>query len=469
MIAAAALTFATFTVTLGGRTVLPRTRTAVVGGRVLLPVRAVGRALDADVGYDAAARVITLQRGTRVAHLPASGAVRVVAGRAYAPLRALANAFGVGVAYDGATRTVALRDDGNVARNERMSTAGTGTAPGMSSAQATNGGPGAGNVPGTTGLSAAVVITGLQPADGAVVHEPYPAIAARIDGAAAIDRAGLRLLVDGRDVTADANVVGNAVLYTPRTALPPGDHAVALSANGLSRRVEVRRQLRVRDAAAGHVLRPDRRPGGRGDLLRPLRRPGHERVRRDRARRAGPGRRRRGRRRRNALPAAGGDDGRLRRARRPAAWRCTSRSRASRCASPCPVAKRARSSCRRRSPCRPPARPPRRARAERRARDRAPARDPHSRPGRPPAHGPRDARTDTHANRRAGGNPSAVGDAYAVHGDQSAVRCERAAGARAEHHADARREEARHPQAPPVADARTRLDYFSSCASWVSK
>jgi hypothetical protein len=235
MIAAAALTFATFTITLGGRTVLPRTHTAVADGRVLLPVRAVGRALDADVGYDAAARVITLQRGARVAHLPASGAVRVVAGRAYAPLRALADAFGVGVAYDGATRTVALRDGGNVVRNERLNTAGTGTAPGIGPGQATNGGPSAGNVPGTTSLSAAVGITGLQPADGAVVHEPYPAIAARIDGVAAIDRAGLRLTVDGRDVTADASVVGNAVLYTPRTALPPGDHAVALSANGLSR------------------------------------------------------------------------------------------------------------------------------------------------------------------------------------------------------------------------------------------
>ncbi|MEA2665796.1 MAG: hypothetical protein QOI11_2740 [Candidatus Eremiobacteraeota bacterium] len=232
MIAAAALTFAAFTVTLDGRTVLPRARTAVADGRVLLPVRAVGRALDADVGYDAAARVVTLRRGTRVARLPAGGAVRVVAGRAYAPLRALASAFGVGVAYDGATRTVALRDGGNVARGDETVSAGTPAAPGTVTGQAANGGA---IRAGTTSISAATAIAGLQPADGTTVHEPYPTIAARVDGVAAIDRSTLRLILDGRDVSADASVVGNAVVYTPRTALPPGDHAVALAVNGLAR------------------------------------------------------------------------------------------------------------------------------------------------------------------------------------------------------------------------------------------
>lgn len=233
MIAAAALTFAAFTVTLDGRTVLPRARTAVADGRVLLPVRAVGRALDADVGYDATARIITLQRGTRVAHLPASGAVRVIAGRAYAPLRALADAFGVAVAYDAATRTVALRERGTVARSDAPAggagSAGMPALAGTGSQQAANGGTA------TTGITAGTGIAGLKPADGAVVHEPYPTIAARVDGAAAIDRGSLRLIVDGRDVSADASVVGNAVVYTPRTALPPGDHTVTLSANQLTR------------------------------------------------------------------------------------------------------------------------------------------------------------------------------------------------------------------------------------------
>lgn len=234
MIAAAALTFAAFTVTLDGRTVLPRARTAVADGRVLLPVRAVGRALDADVGYDAAARTITLRRGRRAARLPASGAVRVIAGRAYAPLRALANAFGVGVAYDAATRTVALRERGTAARGGDAPaggavSAGTPALAGTGSQQAANGGAVA------TGVSAGVTIAGLKPADGAVVHEPYPTIAARVDGVAAIDRGSLRLVVDGRDVSADASVVGNAVVYTPRTALPPGDHTVTLSANQLTR------------------------------------------------------------------------------------------------------------------------------------------------------------------------------------------------------------------------------------------
>ncbi len=213
---AAALTFAAFTVTLDGRAVLPRARTAVVAGRVLLPVRAVGRALAADVGYDGAARTIVLRRGAHVARLPARGAVRVAGGRAYAPLRALASAFGVAVRYDARSRTVALDDRAAVAR-----------APG--------GGP-APNANGTTTRGFVSAIANVQPPDGSVVHAPYPTIAARIDGADAIDRTSFRLIVDGRDVTADASVVGNAVTYTPRSVLAPGQHAVALYANDLSGR-----------------------------------------------------------------------------------------------------------------------------------------------------------------------------------------------------------------------------------------
>ncbi len=229
----AALTFAAFTVTLDGRTVLPRTRTAVVGGRVLLPVRAVGRALDADVGYDGAARVIVLQRGAHVARLPASGAVRVVAGRAYAPLRALASAFGVTVAYDARSRTVAL-DDRTGAGRVGAGRAGAGYGPGNSVASGTAPGSGT-NANAGTARGYASGIAGVQPPDGAVVHAPYPTIAARVDGADAIDRTNFRLVVDGRDVTADASVVGNAVIYTPRGVLNPGRHDVALYANDLTR------------------------------------------------------------------------------------------------------------------------------------------------------------------------------------------------------------------------------------------
>ena len=105
-----ALTFAAYTVTFDGRVVLPRARAAVAGGHVLLPVRALGDALGADVGYDGRARTITVQRGAHVATIPARGAVRIVSGRAYAPLRAVATAFGLGVGYEARTRTVALDD-----------------------------------------------------------------------------------------------------------------------------------------------------------------------------------------------------------------------------------------------------------------------------------------------------------------------------------------------------------------------
>nr|MDQ6943334.1 copper amine oxidase N-terminal domain-containing protein [Candidatus Eremiobacteraeota bacterium] len=82
-----ALTFATYAITLDGTPVLPHARAAVVENRVLLPVRALGNALGADVGYDGRAHTITVQRGAHVATISARGAVRIVKGSAYAPLR----------------------------------------------------------------------------------------------------------------------------------------------------------------------------------------------------------------------------------------------------------------------------------------------------------------------------------------------------------------------------------------------
>ncbi|HEY0395410.1 MAG TPA: copper amine oxidase N-terminal domain-containing protein [Candidatus Elarobacter sp.] len=207
-----ALTFAAFTVTLDGRPVIPRARAAVSAGHVLLPVRALGEALGADVRYDGRAHAISVQRGARVATIPSRGAVRIVQARAYAPLRAVASAFGLAVAYDARTRTVALGDR-------------TG-APPPTRAQvpAPNGPPN----PGATYSPSFTVI--VRPEAGADVHEPYPAISARFAGAISIDPRSLHVVLDGRDVTSQAAVIGDQVLLTPRSALAPGSHAVSVVA-----------------------------------------------------------------------------------------------------------------------------------------------------------------------------------------------------------------------------------------------
>jgi Copper amine oxidase N-terminal domain len=214
-----ALTFAAYTVTLDGRTVLPRARAAVVGGRVLLPVRALGNALGADVGYDGRAHTITVQRGAHVATIggklrgqnAGGDVVRIVNGTAYAPLRVVANAFGIGVAYQARTRTVALDD--RVGELQRP----------VHAALPTNALPNATTTPTTYAIA-------VTPASGSTVHDPYPAITARFAGATSIDPRSLRVTVDGRDVSAEAAIVGDEVLLTPRRAFAPGPHSVAIDA-----------------------------------------------------------------------------------------------------------------------------------------------------------------------------------------------------------------------------------------------
>jgi hypothetical protein len=211
-----ALTFAAFTVTLDGRPVVPRARAAVSAGHVLLPVRALGGALGADVRYDGRAHAITVQRGAHVATMPSRGAVRIVQGHAYAPLRAVARAFGLAVAYDARTRTVALDD-----RTAVPLARAQGPAPNAAPANA-------GPDPGATYSPSFTII--VRPEPNAEVHEPYPAISARFAGAISIDPRSLRVMLDGNDVSAQAAVIGDQVLLTPRTALAPGSHSVSVVA-----------------------------------------------------------------------------------------------------------------------------------------------------------------------------------------------------------------------------------------------
>jgi Copper amine oxidase N-terminal domain len=232
-----ALTFAAYAITLDGKTVLPHARAAVSAGHVLLPVRTLGNALGADVGYDGRAHTITVQRGAHVATISARGAVRIVNGTAYAPLRAVATAFGLNVGYDARMRTVALAGGGANGGGSATSSAAQRGAPGGAGAPAQTG-ANAGGQAGATGRQGAFIVT-ETPRNAAQVHEPYPAISARFAGAAAIDPRSLHVVVDGRDVTGDASVVGDQVLYTPRTALSPGTHYVVVTG---------------RDAASGAAL-----------------------------------------------------------------------------------------------------------------------------------------------------------------------------------------------------------------------
>jgi hypothetical protein len=213
-----ALTFAAYTVTLDGKTVLPHTRAAVLAGRVLLPIRTLGNAIGADVGYDGHAHVVTVQRGSHVAQVHLNCRECIVHGTAYVPLRDVAVAFGLGVNYDAAARVVALQGQRQAPEVMRAPLARDTSPPGPPSSYA----------------QPAQYTVSLQPASGAEVHDPYPAISARFAGAASIDPRSLRVLVDGRDVTAEAAVIGDQVLFTPRRALPPGPHDVSITGRDAS-------------------------------------------------------------------------------------------------------------------------------------------------------------------------------------------------------------------------------------------
>ena len=202
-----ALTFASYAITLDGKPVLPRARAGVVDGRVLLPVRALGTALGADVGYDPRGTV-TVRRGSHVANIAGHGVVRIVKGRAYAPLRIIASTFGMSVAYDGLAHTIALAQRAEPAQAAPTVIVGDAVRPALT--------------------------VSVSPAVNAQVHDPYPSISARFAGAASIDPHSLQVRIDERDVSTDASVLGDQVLITPRTALMPGTHVVTITGRDMT-------------------------------------------------------------------------------------------------------------------------------------------------------------------------------------------------------------------------------------------
>lgn len=96
---------------LDDKPLVPQPAAVIVGGRTLLPVRALGDALGARVVYDGRTHTVTLTRSERRATL----ATNIVNGRAYAALRPLADALLVGITYDSTNRRLAIDTGQHVA------------------------------------------------------------------------------------------------------------------------------------------------------------------------------------------------------------------------------------------------------------------------------------------------------------------------------------------------------------------
>lgn len=181
-------------------------------GRVLLPMRATFTALGASVGYDARGNVVVARSATHALRLTIGSRealvdgrrvtldvpARIVAARTYVPLRFAAQALGAIVGYDARANlvSVTLRGSASAATHE-----------------------------------AKVVDT--TPAAQSNVGTAYPTISASLANATA-SGAGIRLTVDGEDVTSLASFDGSTITYMPRIGLNRGMHTVVFSGTTLA-------------------------------------------------------------------------------------------------------------------------------------------------------------------------------------------------------------------------------------------
>lgn len=148
-------------------------------GRVLVPLRALVDALHLDL---------------RTIRLPLPPPARIIAGRWYAPVRAMARLVHAQIQYDARARLAAVYT------------------PVVASA-----------------TPKPVAVRGEQPAAGARVGSAYPTIAASLQLPGGATIAGLRMSVDGIDVSADASYAGTYVTYIPRAGLAVGRHRVVIA------------------------------------------------------------------------------------------------------------------------------------------------------------------------------------------------------------------------------------------------
>lgn len=136
-------------VQLDGRTLQFDQPPAMIGGRLMVPLRGIFEALKADVVYDGATRSIQATKGSRVVQLQLGSRTAIIdgrtlfldvpadtiGGRTMVPLRFVSESLGAEVKWDGPTKTVKLSSGGgdsttqptdNNPSNNSQNTSGTG-------------------------------------------------------------------------------------------------------------------------------------------------------------------------------------------------------------------------------------------------------------------------------------------------------------------------------------------------------
>ena len=175
------------------------------GGRILVPARPLFTALGASVLYDPAARLLVVRRAGKTAIV--SGTT-IIANRSYVPLRAITHALDFDVVYDAKTRNVNIFD-----RNVRVLAAHA--APSR-------------NIEGPS-------VESRHPQPGEQIYSGFPSIYATVHthGGPAVDRASVRMNLDGVDVTSRSTYVGDAITYTPSRPVLAGPHDVTIAGSDL--------------------------------------------------------------------------------------------------------------------------------------------------------------------------------------------------------------------------------------------
>lgn len=191
-------------------------------GRVLVPLRGIFEHLGATVVYDpmtkeinatsSTGQSVALTLGSRQAMIGGQSFLldvpaRSVAGRTLVPLRFVAESLGAEVVWQPASRMVSITS-GGVANN-----------------------PPVVNPPVINPPVSAVIESTISPAAGSIVGTLQPTIRATF--ADAINPETARLVVDGRDMTANAQISQHEVVWVPNYQLASGSHLARVDAVSL--------------------------------------------------------------------------------------------------------------------------------------------------------------------------------------------------------------------------------------------
>lgn len=217
---------------------LTGTQPQMVNGRVLVPIRGVVERLGADrIEWRPETRGVNITRGSQDIHLTVGSRVAHVGGQAVTldvppmimngstmvPLRFVSENLGSEIGWDGPSRTVSLTTGGGRSSSGDRSDSRFGGRVSRSDE-----GP---------------VIERIGPASGARTVGVRPAVSAhfRPNGDSTVDTDRVQLLVNGRDVTANAIVSRTSIAYDPVQALPRGANEAELHVLDDQGRESVRR------------------------------------------------------------------------------------------------------------------------------------------------------------------------------------------------------------------------------------